>query len=273
MKVIAYSNRGPTREHNEDALFASGNVISGCSMAAPLEIDIEAQPGCLAVIDGMGGYEGGELAARLAALSFLEDSGGWYVSAMMGRERIERILERAVQLIGQTVAQTPGLASMGAALAGVAFCADAMLAFNCGDCRVYRQQSGYLQRLTHDHSIVQELFDQGEIEEDEMRTHPRKNTVTACVSADPSYLTVAFHEVPYTSGGRFLICSDGVWEALSIEELEASLKDRTMAEGASALAKGLLDLGGECRDNVSFLLVDTGEIDCANIPTKGNDDA
>lgn len=262
MRIVMYSNRGPVRDHNEDALFAGGNIVAGCSMAAPLEVEAETSRGCLAVIDGMGGYEGGELAARLVAASLLETADAWRVSAKEGEERIEAILQNAVQRIANAVAGNAGLSSMGAALAGLVFCGEGdgeeTLVFNCGDCRVYRCQTGYLEKLSHDHSVVQDLYDQGELDEEGMRTHPRKNIITACVSANPADLKVSFRALSRgQEGQRFFICSDGVWEALSIDDLEACVANHSASEAADMLAQKLNALGEECRDNVSFLIVET----------------
>ncbi|MCR4817340.1 MAG: serine/threonine-protein phosphatase [Fretibacterium sp.] len=257
MKAIMYSYKGPVREHNEDAVFAAGNVISGCSMLNPAELNTETPGGCFAAIDGMGGYEGGEKAARLVAMSFLEDAEDWDITMKDGKDRINNILKNAVRHISDTVAVKSALASMGAALAGIALCADGVLVFNCGDCRVYRQQGEYLERLSHDHSVVQELCDRGEIDEDAMRTHPAKNRITACVSADLSFLDLYFREVRKKQGTqRFFFCSDGVWEALSIDELESCLAGKSCIEAAEALSGRLLELGEACRDNVSFVIVE-----------------
>lgn len=255
MKAVFYSNKGFVREHNEDALFVAGNIISGCSMTAPVEIDTKSPDNCFVVIDGMGGYEGGEQAARIVAASFIENSCNWNISTSATKEKINSILNNAIQKITNIVNDKPELAAMGAALAGMTFCNDGILAFNCGDCRVYRQQGQYLERLSHDHSIVQELFDKGEIEEDDMRTHPRKNTITACISSDISYMNIYSRDIPLSLHQKFLICSDGVWEALSINELEACLSENSL-DTANNLTQKLLSLQDECRDNISFIIVE-----------------
>lgn len=257
MKAVIYSNKGPVRGHNEDAVFAAGNVISGCSMSNPVELNTETPGGCFVAIDGMGGYEGGEKAARLVALSFLEDAESWDLPAKAAKEKITVVLKRATQKIVDDVAKNPALSSMGAALAGIALCSDGVLVFNCGDCRVYRQQGEYLERLSHDHSVVQELCDRGEIEEEAMRTHPLKNKITACVSSDTSFIDIYFREVSQAQGSqRFFICSDGVWEALSLDNLEGFLAGKSSSEAADALSKRLFEVGDACRDNVSFLIVE-----------------
>lgn len=257
MKAVIFSNKGPVREHNEDALFVAGNVISGSSMTSPLVLNVETPGGCYMAIDGMGGYEGGERAARLIAMSFLENADEWNISTKTGREKISAILKLAAHKIANDVAENPALSSMGAALAGIALCSDGVLVFNCGDCRAYRQQGEYLERLSHDHSVVQELCDRGEIDEEAMRTHPLKNKITACVSADQSILDIYFREVPKAQGGqRFFICSDGVWEALSIDELEGCLAGKSIFEAAGVLSMKLIELDDKCRDNISFVIVE-----------------
>lgn len=257
--AIIYSNKGHVREHNEDAIFAAGNIVSVSSMLNPVELSPETVGGCFVVIDGMGGHEGGEKAAQIVAMSFLENSDGGEIDIEGGKEKIKQILTEAVRHIVEAASNNRALASMGAVLAGIVRCSDDDLVFNCGDCRVYRQQGEYLEKLSHDHSIVQNLCDQGLIDEETMRTHPLKSMVTACVSADPSFLHIDFHEVRYAMTeprSRFFICSDGVWEALSVDDIERYLASgEDMFNGAVTLSKELLALQEQCRDNISFVIV------------------
>lgn len=256
MKAVFYSNKGFVREHNEDALVVGGKIISGCSMTAPVEIDTEIPDNCFVVIDGMGGYEGGEQAARIVATSFIENSGSWNISTSDAKEKIKLILNTAVQKIISIVNEKPQLSAMGDALAGLIFCNDGILIFNCGDCRVYRQQGQYLEKLSHDHSVVQELFDNGEIEEDDMRTHFRKNIITACVSAQVRDLNIYFRKIEISHKGneRFLVCSDGIWEAMPIDEIEACLYENA-SDTANKIVKKLFNLQEECHDNISFIIL------------------
>ena len=148
------------------------------------------------------------------------------------------------------------LASMGATIAGAAIDRGkkTVFAFNLGDCRVYRFRGGFLDKLTHDHSRVQELFDRGEISEEEMRTHPHKNVVTAGVTADdPSASALFCREFPLQEGDKFFACSDGVWEALPIDEIERSLSGDDPLSACAALQAKLF--AAACGDNVSFVFV------------------
>ena len=255
MKFVIYTNKGFVRQHNEDAIFAAGSIVSGCNMSLPVILDNENQYNCFVVIDGMGGYKGGEKAARIIASSFMENFESLDLSMSESKNKISAILMSSVNNINKIAAEKPEFSSMGAALAGIALCSDGIIIFNCGDCRVYRQQGQHLEKLSHDHSIVQELYDIGYISEESMRTHPRKNTITAFISANPSDLNIFFREFPLLQNNKFLICSDGVWEALSIEKIEECLSINSL-DTANKLVKKLSELQNKCRDNISFIMLE-----------------
>ena len=86
-------------------------------------------------------------------------------------------------------------------------------------------------------------------------THAKKNIITACVSAQVGDLNIYFREIPYKVNERFLVCSDGVWEAMPIDEIEACLCEDT-SETAENMAKKLLGLQERCNDNISFIIVE-----------------
>ena len=178
------------------------------------------------------------------------------ITAHKACNKIFDILIDAAKRISDAAVKNPELSSMGAVLAGVVFCLDAALVFNCGDCRVYRHNGKCLEKLSHDHSIVQMLCDQGEIDEDSMRTYPQKNIVTSCVSADLANSSLYLYQVPLLQEGqKFFMCSDGVWEALSDQEIEECLSVESTYEAACTLSKKLLELGDRCHDNISFVIV------------------
>ena len=257
MNITFFTNKGGVREHNEDAMFLAGSIISCCSMTAPVMAYTESADRCFVVVDGMGGYHGGEKAANIVASSFAFNAEDWNIPVKAAQEKITRILETASRKISEAVNINPQYSSMGAALAGIVFCSDGIVVFNCGDCRVYVQNGEYLEKLTHDHSFVQELCDRGEITEEEMRTHQRKNVITACVSQNTDDIHIFFRTVPLSQKHRrFLLCSDGVWEALPLEAIEKCCAKDSVYEAGNSLANCLLNLQTECRDNVSFLFAE-----------------
>lgn len=256
MKVTAFTNKGGVREHNEDAVVFADCIMSGVSMSSPVYAEIENDRRCFVVIDGMGGYQGGEKAARIVASSFTSYAESWNVTIKTAQDKITSILHTSVKIISETANKNSLYGSMGAALAGIVICSDGVLAFNCGDCRVYRQQGEYLEKLTHDHSIVQELYDRGEIEEDDMRTHRQKNTITACVSARVEDLDIFFRVLPLNAAQRFFVCSDGVWEVMQIDDIERHITDLSVLEAAESLTDSLFMLHEHCSDNISFMIIE-----------------
>ena len=186
----------------------------------------------------------------------MEHSEDWNISTSEAKNKIISIIIEAAKKIISAAKDNPELSHMGAVCAGVVFCNKDILVFNCGDCRVYGQRDNHLEKLSHDHSLVQELFDSGKIEENNMRTHLRKNIVTACVSTNPSYLNIFFREISYSHEyKRIFICSDGVWEALSVVEFEECLCENSL-ESANNITEKLFALQEHCHDNVSFIIID-----------------
>lgn len=253
MKAVFYTNRGRMREANEDALFVGGCAVCGADMTASSRIEIDTKREIFCAIDGMGGYRGGAVAARVtaqafaAAAEFVDDE---------SRAWVESVLRHASEEMREAARRSPELADMGATLAGALIDRGrkAIFAFNLGDCRVYRFRGGFLDKLTHDHSRVQELFDRGEISEEEMRAHPHKNVVTAGVVANDLSVPEFFcREFPLQDGDKFFACSDGVWEALPIDEIERSLSCDDASAGCEDLRGKLF--AARCGDNVSFLFV------------------
>jgi protein phosphatase len=206
------------------------------------------------VIDGMGGYNGGAIAARVLADEFARVNGiGAAFDPARDGDVIRRALARASGQMASIARQNPDLSQMGAAVAGLILRERGVTAFNCGDCRTYRMNDGEMERVTRDHSVVQELFDIGEIDEDAMRTHPRKNIVTSAVTADASETPELYvRGLSRVECDDYFICSDGVWETMPTRALGAAL-GVGFPEGADYLKKQLLSL--ECRDNVSFILI------------------
>lgn len=241
MKTWFYTNKGPSRTENQDGVYLNGKFYT--DMAEPAMLSFAEARGLFAVVDGMGGMGGGGVARDVVLRE---------LSGLASPENLEAGLAAMARTIRSESRRDPELAHMGATIAGLWLRGDSALAFNCGDCRVYQVRSGYLQKLTHDHSLVQELVDSGALEEDEMRFHPRKNIVTAALDVDDLDPPVFEKEIRLQPGAVFLICSDGLWEALSTEEMEGILAAsvETAAERLASAAFRAM-----AHDNFSFILL------------------
>jgi protein phosphatase len=244
------------RPENQDAIFALGNAING-DMETFEVIDSPEYPALLAVIDGMGGYEGGALAARVTAETFAQAARagafGQKFDPAGDSAAMAKLLEKASERMAQEAGKNPALKDMGATLAGIIAREHGTVAFNCGDCRAYRISGGEIERLTKDHSVVQTLYENGSISEDEMRAHPRKNIVTSAVTANASETPELFvRAVSRVDEDEYFVCSDGVWEAIPTDALARLLRG-PYPESAGAIKETLL--AAPCRDNISFIWV------------------
>ena len=252
IRIAAYSNKGRKRETNEDAVVVSGCVLSGIDMENPITLELESERDIFCVIDGMGGYKGGRLAAQIIAQNIqrarldlpgtMRENDPWFADC----------IKKTAEEMRNISQKSPELDKMGATMAGLYFCNEYAYAFNCGDSRVYRFCDGYMDKLTRDHSIVQELVDNRIIKEEEMRAHPKKNVVTSSINPSSDY-DFYFRKVALRKNDIFFICSDGVWETFPLEEIEKTLSNINSFDGCSELAKNLLE--AQCKDNVSFILI------------------
>jgi len=257
VKTALMTHRGAVRKDNQDVVFVSGIVRTG-DMNTPEVCGLDLKrPALLAVIDGMGGYAGGALAASILAETLAEETEKENVfdaglDIDNDERALRRLLSKAAQRMRAEALKNPVVADMGATVSGVLLREKSALAFNCGDCRVYHFSPGCLERVTRDHSIVQMLFETEEIDEEEMRTHPKKNIVTSAVSAN-SLIEFELYvmELPLCEGDSFFLCSDGVWEALSSLELGALLTRMPSSQAARVIFEALM--AANCHDNVSFI--------------------
>ncbi len=242
--LLAYiTNRGRVRLRNEDALLVGGRVISGLSMEAPEILRMEAEGVLLAVADGMGGMPCGDKASRLV-LEFLKDSRADSVEA------VKKLLEEAVSFLDRYVGEHPECSGMGTALAGMFLSEGRSVLFNVGDCRVYRFKEEP-ELLTRDHTEAYELLERGLIDEEGLRRHPLRNVLTSAIMGGYKVdLKVHAKEVSVERGDVFLLCSDGLWDELSREEMSGCLS-RGVEEGSLCLLRKALQGG---KDNVSFVL-------------------
>ncbi|MDR2456806.1 MAG: serine/threonine-protein phosphatase [Deltaproteobacteria bacterium] len=247
MLAAYFCHEGPVRAQNQDAVLVGGAVLLRTETPEYAEL---GRCGVLAVADGVGGYKGGEIASSivLECLSQLPSEG-----PVPSQETVRSRLRLASEMMRASARGSAELASMSSTLAGVIVGEREMAVFNCGDCRVYRLSRPYLSKLTHDHSVVQALFDSGVIGEEEMRFHPRRHVIMSGVGLDDGQTELFFKTFPKGSPLSLFLCSDGVWEAMPLESLEEILS-RPALEAAALLAEVLFKM--QAQDNVSFIILE-----------------
>ena len=242
LSATAFTHRGAVREGNEDCIAVGDRVVSE-PMTAPLRLERQiAAPLVCLVADGMGGHAAGEVASRVAAERLVEHAPRALDAAVL------TALLRAVNgELFELMRAQPGLAGMGTTVAGVVVSPEACLVFNVGDSRVYRIGAAGLVQLSTDDTPGPKLADG--------RTAAiRSNLITQTLGGD-YHDEIAPHVLrePLDRPRRYLICSDGVSDLLSREEIEALIGDDPAAS-VTALFEAAMARGG--RDNISLILLD-----------------
>jgi len=173
------------------------------------------------VCDGMGGAEGGQIASSLAVETFMQEIRALLRADMTARQLRELAsfcVAKANTAVYQHALQEPAYQGMGTTLvSAVAGERDAVIC-NIGDSRAYLIHNGEMTRITHDHSVVQTLVENGDITAEEARTHPNRNLITRALGPDETTLCDAF-DVSFAHGDKILLCTDGLVVTATDEEI------------------------------------------------------
>lgn len=205
--------------------------------------------------DGMGGYEGGQLASSTAVdavRQFLADRSGTYSPGIV--QDAVLCANRAILYKKMTASAFP---DMGTTLT-LAAISDAHLYWaHVGDSRLYMWKNGVLSQVTRDHSFVMTLVEEGMLTRKEMQSHPRKNEITRAVGIQPA-LNVDTGVIALDDPAIFLICSDGLSTMIDDERIESALshceggKD-ALEDCAHRLIGAVYETGAT--DNVSAIFI------------------
>jgi serine/threonine protein phosphatase PrpC len=210
---------------------------------------VETDRGLWAVADGMGGHEAGEIASTMVtdALRCLPDIAD--VDDLAGRA-VEALREVNRQLI-DLARSGDTKQTIGTTVVGLAVTDGSFRCFWLGDSRAYLLRDGELGRLTHDHSLVQNLVDAGMLSEDEAETHENANLITRAVGvAESCEVDIVSGEV--RPGDQFVLASDGLTRLVRDQELAAELQRGSTEEVADRLIETVLARGAP--DNVSLII-------------------
>jgi protein phosphatase len=246
-----FTDKGNVRSDNQDALFLNGFGVSGDMRYPMLGSDADLEKAVFTVVDGAGGHARGEVASQIIVGEFIKRA-----DALLPDAKTLPAAFNEIQDVMTEMSQNPALSGMAAALSGVLLSSTEITVFNVGDCRAYRLHRSSLQKLTHDHSIVQALRDAGKIRsDDKMRDHPLKNQITSSLMAGSPKPPEVYVAKAKTEGDDILfICSDGVWESLQHKDIEEILSSSAdLCSTAQKLTEALM--ASECRDNVSFIII------------------
>jgi protein phosphatase len=235
LRVGAETDVGKVRTRNEDAYLVD--------------------PPLFVVADGMGGHRGGDVASRLTVETLQEaqpqrdPSGAALLDAVRSANRV----------VNERSASDRDLRGMGTTVTALQTAGDSGRIAHVGDSRAYLLREGALQQLTQDHTLVQQMVDEGNLDADEAERHPARHIMTRALGVEEQVavdqLTLDLHP-----GDRILLCSDGLSGMLSADDIRDLLERETGAQqAADALVQLAIERGGE--DNVTVVVVDVEEGD------------
>jgi len=243
VEVASLTDIGRQRANNEDSF-----------LYWEPEADAEfRQKGRLAVVaDGMGGYEGGQEASRLA----VETVQSVYSNAVGDALQQSLVDAFAVAHAGiQTYAtEHPELQGMGTTCTALSIVGRQLCFAHVGDSRLYLVRGGTLSRITRDHSYVGRLVESGIVREEDAESHPQRHILTAALGSGRE-LTPDVPQQPLAleAGDTLVLCTDGLWGVVGDPDLARIARTNAPAEACAALVKLALERGGP--DNITVLVL------------------
>ncbi len=234
LRTVAHSEIGLVRKNNQDSGYASPTMV--------------------VVADGMGGAAAGDLASTVAVTELQKADGLHHGAEML--EVLAGALQKANDRLAELVADDLALDGMGTTVCGALFDGEQLGVVHIGDSRGYLRRDDTLVRLTHDHSWVQSLIDEGRITEDESHVHPHRSLLLKVLNGQP-ISEPDLELFTLQDGDRIMFCSDGLCglvtddlidEALAGDDLDLVLSD--LVEAAHA---------GGGLDNITIIVSDVVE--------------
>ena len=236
---------GRIRQNNEDIILLDGNLFR--DNAKKHVFELSEKPRFAAVVaDGMGGHNGGEVASEIAAQRFddflLHLPGGLNEEELTGQ--IKQWVTETHQFILEKGYELPKYMGMGTTFCGMLFYEESILVVHVGDSRLYRFRGGILKQLTTDHSMRELTGD---------LSYPSGQIYNSLGAGDKAFADVIKLTGQVLDEDIFLVCSDGLSDMLSNEEIEQLLSHEP---SAADLVNAANTAGG--KDNISVILLTTG---------------
>ena len=240
MKVFAKSDLGKARDMNEDFYYISANEES-------IKLYILA--------DGMGGYNGGEIASKLATnsvKSYIENN---FKDTPKDRESLVQLvassMEYANMVVYEKSKEDKELEGMGTTLEVCLIYNNKAFIGHIGDSRIYRIRKQFIRKLTRDHSYVEELVKDGTITKEEAQNHPKKNMLMKALGCTP-FVEPDLMIRGFLKEDVLLMCSDGLTNMLTEEEIyKMVVTDFT--NSSNNLVARANELGGY--DNITVVII------------------
>lgn len=267
----AMTHPGNVRSHNEDSyiVYRTGRYwekLQTSLQAGDLPDRSDEIGYGMAVADGVGGANGGEVASSMAIrvlVSLILNAARWALKldnpetreaevqkVKEGSEAYFHKVDKALMAYSEAY---PRLKGMGTTLTGAYSFGDDLFILHIGDTRAYLFRGGALKRLTRDQTMAQALADVGAIKSEEVSTHFLRHTLTSCLGGEKGEVQMEIRHVRLMDGDRLLLCSDGLTDMVTEPEIAERMKaTEGSADACTALLNLALQKGG--KDNVTVML-------------------
>ena len=243
IEIASLTDVGRQRANNEDSYL----------YWEPDSEDEFRRKGRLAVIaDGMGGYEGGQEASRLA----VETVRHFYDRSFDSDPQATLLLalEAAHANIQRYAEEHPQFHGMGTTCTALSIIGRQLYFAHVGDSRLYRVRLDAVSRLTRDHSYVGRLVESGIVRSEDAESHPQRHILTAALGSGRDVAPDRpEHPLPLEKGDTLVLCTDGLWGLVGEQDIATAVRSNTPAQACATLVNLALERGGP--DNVTVLVL------------------
>lgn len=248
MDFVCTSHIGMVRKNNED--YCKGEII---------EVGQNTDVGIFAIADGMGGHNKGEVANVLAVDNIIDLFNDKLIqNDSIKIEYIDDVIKQSYNTVNSMIfeksKEDEGFEGMGTTLTMAVVYNNKAYIANVGDSRCYLvKKDGSMEKITTDHSIVEEYVKANIITEEEARVHPDRNKITRAVGTEPVVI-VDIYTIDVEDGDRLLLATDGLTGAVDKEKIEEIFRQNDDAE---IISNKLIEVANSSsgKDNVTVIIV------------------
>lgn len=247
LRITAVCNVGCVRANNEDMVLVNKKIFRDDRLQGAIELDDQQPIFLLAVADGMGGANAGEVASEMVLEGIKEQI--YQLQFNMDTDTLKGTLQSICKEVHHSILvagmQDPEKTGMGSTLVALLWYEGVLHTIHAGDSRLYRFRSETLMQITEDHSM-QQLSKDSQV--------PANIIYNSFGGGETFFVTVDFAGKKALDGDLFLLCSDGVTDMLSDEEIETILSKEDFED---VLLEKCIEKGGN--DNISYIIAEINE--------------
>ncbi|MBV7271941.1 Stp1/IreP family PP2C-type Ser/Thr phosphatase [Clostridium thailandense] len=206
--------------------------------------------GVYIVADGMGGHNAGEVASKIAVDTIIG-----YIKSLNDLEDMEGILIHSIKMANRKIfslsKSNDGLVGMGTTITACLVKNNKMIVANVGDSSCYVMKLNGITKVTKDHSLVQQLVDEGSITEEEAESHPNKNIITRALGTN-EFVEIDTFDIELSDITKVILCTDGLTNGVNTSEMYDIIFNNNNEESCIKLVELSKLKGG--RDNISVIV-------------------